>query len=193
MHTELKYIAVSMGIVLMIVFIIFGAFLPFLKSQRYIAALNMLTSLRTLKDFEANFDNMFDFYSPVGNEEVAKFLGSDMIGFVSNQNQSEQGARELVGYIEPHMFQNNVRHLLILAGVHRILWQRFHKEADFEKTEFYLKKGLSIGPNLPPLLYGLYELYQEKGDVVKAREMGQRIIALWPDDKQIAGFLGAAK
>lgn len=193
MKTELKYIAVSAGIILMISAIIFGALLPLLKSQRYIAAINMLSSIRTFKDFEANFDNVFNFYSPVGGEEVAKFLGNDIISFAGSSNQTEQGARELVSYMEPHMFQNNVRHLLMLSQMYRVLWQRFHKEADFEKAEAYLRKAHSIGSNLPPVLYSLYDLYQQKGDLVRAREIGESIVAIWPEEKNIAAFLRTTK
>ncbi len=165
--------------------IYFGALLPFAKAQRYIGALNAMSSIESLEDFKRNFDNVFDFYSPIGDEEAAKFLGSTIVNIISQKEQPENISRYLVEYIEPHLFKDNVRHLIMGGQMYFILWQKSRNESDFIKAEEYYRKALSIGPKLPPVLYGLLDLYQAKGDQEKIREIGEIILQYWPDDEKV--------
>jgi len=56
-----------------------------------------------------------------------------------------------------------------------------------EKTEDYYLKAYAIGPKLPPVLYGLADLYASNGDVAKFKPVAEAILANWPDDKQMRG------
>lgn len=177
-------------IILAVLSIIFGSYLPLVKSQRFIAGLRSIPSIKTIDQFKINFDRAFKFYSPVGDEEITKFLAGDILQIISQQNQSEDVSRILVDYIEPYLFQDNVRHLLTAGQMYEILWQKYGQEEDFQKAENYFKKAYQIGPKLPPVLYGMLDLYRLKGNTEKAKEIGEIILKYWPEDGQIKEIMG---
>lgn len=166
--------------------IVFGSYLPLVKSLRFITALNSIPSIKTLEQFETNFDQAFKFYSPVGDEEITKFLAGDILQIISQENQPEAVSRMLVTYIEPYIFQNDVRHLMVIGQMYQVLWGKYgQREEDSQKSENYFQKALAIGPKLPPVLYGMLDIYQMKGDVQKVKEIGEIILKYWPDDERI--------
>jgi tetratricopeptide (TPR) repeat protein len=177
-----------LGMVLAALGIYFGAILPLAKAQSYLDAQRRMPSVHTIDDFKANFDASFNLYSPVGDEEIAKFLGNDILNIV-NQGQSEDVSRELVSYMEGHMFKDDVRHLLVLGQMYQILWQSFHKEEDYQKAISYLEKTHELGPNLPPPMYKLLNLYVLHGDKENAQRVANLILANWPEDKNVKTFL----
>lgn len=178
----------TVGIILAILGLYFGALLPLLKAQSFITASHQMSSVRTLEDFQNNFDVAFNLYSPVGAEELAKFLGSNIVGIIS-QGQPEQVSRQLVAYMEPHLFKDEVRHLIMLSQMHQILWENYHQEADYQKAVDYLEKAHEIGPNLPPPLYKLLSLYGMHGDKENFQRMGHLILANWPQDKEVQALI----
>lgn len=189
MNTELKYVAVGIGIIALIAAMMYGSILPFVKAQRYIDALNRISTLHSLAEFEANFNTVFDFYSPVGDEEVAKFLGTNLVGFIGDPHQSESVSREMIRYIEPRMQKDNVRHLIMLGQMYLALWRNFHHQEDYATARDYYLHALSIGPNLPPLLYGLLDIYHAGGDIEHTKEIAGRILSIWPNDTSLAKSL----
>lgn len=189
MNKNGKYIFSFIGIGAALFFIIYGAYLPFRKASLYIDALRKMPSIRSVEEFKDNFNRVFNFYSPVGEEEIVKFLSYDILNLIS-QGQSEEVAREVVRYIEPRLFRMNVRHLLNGAHMYEVLWRRFGKqEDDFKKAEEYYLAAMKIGPKLPPILYALTSLYQEKGDLAKAKEVAEIILQYWPNDFRVSQFL----
>src|SRR3989344_4656571 len=179
-------------IIILIVFafisVYFGAYLPFARGQAYITALRAAQSIHSLNEFEALFDRPLDFYSPVGDEEVAKFLGMDILNTIT-QVRPEELNRALVEYIEAHMLKNNVRHLIILGQMYSILWREYGHKEDYMKSEAYQRKALEIGPNLPPVLYGLLDIYQASGDNAKLKEIASEIVKYWPEDEGVQNVL----
>jgi tetratricopeptide (TPR) repeat protein len=185
MNAFFKQSIAIIGIILAILSIYFGSYLPLVKSRRFITALGSASSVKTINDFQKNFDNAFKFYSPVGDEEMAKFLSSDILRAISQKEQSEAASRALVNYIEPYMFKNNVRHLIVLGQMYFVLWQKSGKEEDFKKAEEYYLKALAIGSKLPPVLYGLFDLERAAGNNEKAKEIGEKILKYWPEDERV--------
>ncbi|MFH1162089.1 MAG: tetratricopeptide repeat protein [Candidatus Jorgensenbacteria bacterium] len=182
MNKTIKSTIVVLLAILAIAGIIFGAYAPLTKSTRYIKALKEISLVHSMNDFEKNFLPALTHWSPIGQEEVVKFLANDIVGIASQSGQPEVVARAVVDFVEPYLFKDDIRHLLIGASIRAILWQNYgRKEADFEKAEAYYRAALAIGPKLPPPLYGLLELYRQKGDVEKASAIIGQIISLWPD------------
>ncbi len=184
MSLLLKQFIIIVLIILAALSIYFGSALPVIKSTKFITGLQALSNVKSIGEFENVFDSVFNFYSPVGDEETAKFLGSDILNFVSQQ-QTEAASRALVDYIEPKLSKNNTRHLLMLAQMYAALWKKFHQEADYGSAEKYFLQARAIGPKLPPVLYGLLDLYQTKGDKEKVRGTAEEIIRLWPEDEKV--------
>lgn len=185
-----QFIAVTL-IILVILSIVFGAILPLKKSQTYINALVDMQSGRsyTTEQFESQMGNVFNFYSPVGQEEIIKFFGSDILNVINQNSFPEQTSRFLVGYVENYLFKNNVRHLIIGGAFYRTLWQASGREEDYKKSEEYFKKAYSIGPKLPPVLYNLLDLYRFGGDKENMRKIGEEILEYWPDDENVREVL----
>jgi len=172
-------------IILSLLGIIFGAYLPFKKAQLYISSAYQMNFVKTPQQFEEIFDKVFNYSSPIGDYEVARFLGDKLINPVAAPENSEAAARFLVEYLEPKMRTDDTRHLLILAQLYFFLWQKSGKESDFLKSEEYYQKALVYGPKLPPVLYGLFDLYKAKGDKEKLKQISETILKYWPEDEKV--------
>ncbi len=193
-HPLLRYFVCTAGIILAFLGIVYGSFLPFTRSQRFIQALNALGGgqIKSFQDFQTTFDGVFNYYAPVGNEEVAKFLAGDVMQLVSQPGQPEAIARMVVQYIEPHMFKNDVRHLLSLGQMYYTLWKNYGKSSDYVTAEGYYLKALAIGPKLPPVLYSLLSIYAEAGQIAKVKAVAETILTYWPQDTSVQQALAAA-
>ncbi len=191
----LKQFIIITLIIAAIFSIVFGAVLPWMKSSSYITALIGVRSgkTQTLDDFKAEFNRPLDFYSLIGDEEIVKFLGSDVISSAIAQNQQSPQIKQLVqllaDYIAPHLLLDDTRHILIGAQLYTTLWQVSGDENSFQKSEFYYKKAYEIGPKLPPVLYGMLDLYKSKGDEVNAEKIRGEILKYWPDDESVKTIL----
>lgn len=173
---------------------IYSVALPVMRSRAYIRANQGVPSVKTVNEFTALFDRVLDVPSPVGREEVVRFLGNDIMEIVSSQPpQPDQVAHMLVSYIEPKLFLRDARHLLLAAGMYTVMWRAYGHAEDYAAAEQYFRKGLAVGPHLPPMLYGLMDLYRMKGDHRGMEEIGNRILAIWPEDHRITTILQAVK
>ena len=189
MNDNPKIVISGLGILLGGFIFIYGAVLPLLKSQAYIDAARGVASVHTIQDFENNFNNVFNFYSPVGGEESSKFLLSNILGVISNQpDQQENVTRELINYIEPKIYPDT-RQYIAMANLYTIALTRFKQESDYNSAIDYYKKARINGPKLPPVLYGLFALYQATDDRANMKEVGDTILKYWPDDIRIEAAL----
>jgi hypothetical protein len=171
-------------IVLASFFLIWGAVLPWNMAGNYINALRSAGQDKiSLDGFVSLFSDVLNYPSPVGKEEVIKFLSGDLKGMVANQEESV--ARALANFIEPYLFKNDVRHLLTRAEINYTLWKRFNKQEDFIKTAEAYQEAGKIGTFLPQPLYGLYSLFLEGGQKDLAQRAGKEILRLWPMETRI--------
>lgn len=185
----MKQVILMLALVVVIAGIVLGAYLPWAKATSYISALRNLPNVTSMDGFVKNFDEPLNMYSPVGDEEVVKFLSNDILQLVNQKDQPEVVSRALVNFIEPRLMLNNVRHLLTGAQMHDILWMKFHSQDDYKLTEQYFLKALEIGPRLPPVLYGLLDLYRASGEKTKMQNVAKIIVGYWPSDSKTAALL----
>lgn len=172
--------------------IYFAALTPLTKAESYIHALRTIPSIGSVDEFKQVFDVPLSFPSPIGQEEVVKYIASNIQEITAQPNQPEGVMRALASYIEPYIFQNDVRHLIVMAQIYYTLWTNYgRKDADFEKAVEYFQKVRAIGPKLPPALYSLFDLYREHGDAEEARSIAEDILKLWPSDKEVQKFLAS--
>lgn len=142
-------------IILVILSIIFGSILPLIKSQSYISTLIDLQSakIRSVDQFKQEFGSVLDFYSPIGQEEIVKFLSENIMEMMINEAQQTGKlgpvAPALISFVEPYLFQDNVRHILFAAEAYKTLWQATGNKDYFIKTYDYYQKAYAIGPKLP--------------------------------------------
>lgn len=186
-----KQIISVLLMILALLSIYFGSYLPFSKSKRYIVSIRTASQIKNLDEFKAHFDKVLKYYSPVGGEEAVKFLSNDILGIIAGQDQPEAIAKELALYIEPYLFKNNVRHQLTGAYIYRNLWDRFGRAEYYQKAEEYYLNAFRIGPKLPPVLYGLLDLYEAGGNKDRFKEIASTILGYWPDDVKVRSRLDA--
>lgn len=179
-----KKAAIALIILLALLSLYFGAYLPFAKGRRFISALRGVATVKTVAEFAALYDKAILFYSPIGDEEVRKFLGIDILNSLTLGN-NEPLDRALVDYVESYMLKDDTRHLIILGQMHSVLWKKYGRVEDYALAEKYLRDVLAIGPNLPPALYGLLEIYQLNADNEKLLEVAREIVKHWPQDEGV--------
>ncbi len=182
---SVKYIAVA-GIVVSFYAAIWGGVLPYQRAKAYVDVNANAGNIKTVQDFEKQYDNVYGIPSPVGDEEVTKFLIGNIAGIISSQpNQPEEVTRELINYIEPKIDNTDLRHLLPMASIYEVAWQRFHREEDYQKALDYFLKAKEAGPKVPLSLYNLFDLYRLHGDEAAAKDMAKIILQYWPQDSRI--------
>lgn len=191
MKQYLLSIICGIGILSALLGLYFGSYLPLAKSQRYIEALGVMRSgsIASIQQFEDVFDKVFRFYSPIGDEEVAKFLSNDILSVISQKDQPEEVSRALVAYIEPYMIKDNVRHLLTLAELYRVMWLNYKNEEYYSRAENFYKSAYVLGPTLPPVLYSMLDLYLSRGDTKNVEKISEEILKIW-DDPRVAALKG---
>lgn len=193
----IKQFVIATLIILVVLSVVFGAILPWMKSQLYINTLMMLQSgkITSVDQFKKDFSGVLDFYSPIGQEETVKYLGNDIMNMILDEAR-ETGKIGLAGpilvdFMEPYLFENDVLHFIFGAETYNLLWRASGNNEYFKKSEFYYKKIYEIGPKLPPVLYGMFNLYQLSGDMENMKKIGEEILRYWPDDKNVADLLNS--
>ena len=176
-----------LGIIIAIASIIYGSFLPYLKAKNYN---DTMKKSYTIENFKIQFDKVYSIPSPIGNSELSRFLVNSAEGTVSERTyQSESITRELINYAESKIDYNDARFLIPMANIYNTMWNRYHKEDDYQKSNFYYLKSLEIGPKFPPALYGLISLYVSSGDMIGVENVGKNILQYWPQDKRVSDLL----
>lgn len=168
----------------------FGSLLPLAKAQKFIQAEQKLQAggIKSVRDFENNFDQVLQFSSPVGEEETPKFLGNDVLGIVSNPAQNEGTSRALVSYIEPYMQKGDLRHRMALGQMYAALYRHFGHVEDAKAAEDDFLAAHALGPSVPQPMYLLVGLYRDMKDDARMRAFEDQIRALWPDADPLAGM-----
>ncbi len=163
-----------------------SAYLPFAKASKYINAVQAGQNIHSIDEFKQVFDSVFNFYSPIGNEEVVKFLSNDILTLISQSQATENISRIIIEYIEPRLIANNVRHMLTGARAYETFWRRYGgKEEDYKAAISYYERAYAIGPKLPPVLYGMLGLYYAHHDLDKAKNIAGEILKYWPNDDRV--------
>lgn len=193
MSRNFKQFIASIVISIIIVASYFGNFLPFKKSTSYILALRNLNQYRSVGDFEQAFEKVFNFYSPIGQEELVRNTISIILGFLRGPKQPQAVVDELVRYIEYYAqpivsygrgmsFGQNI---YLLGSLNLAAFYQTNNEKYLSKAESYYKKGLTISPRRPQYLYGLLEIYRVKNNYQEAEKMAKQILSFWPEDKKV--------
>lgn len=161
----------------------YGAYRPLMKGELYVAKARELGTNQydSLEELERNYDQVFNYYSPVGQEESLNYFVNDVMTLISQSSQPEDASRLLVEYVEEKAIKDNLLQELHLGHFYFRLWERFGGQEYFDKAEEYYNKVLSEAPRLPHALEAIYRMYKKAGETEKADEIGQRILAIWPE------------
>lgn len=177
-------------IVLTLLGIYFGSVRSFIKGRKYIDALGEKKQITSVEEFKSVFKEVLEYKAPLSDDEIVKFISGDVIDMISGGKQQEEVVRELLSFIEEYIDEKDAIHLLNTGRSYHFLWIQYgQKEEDFKKAEEYYTKVLDFAPKLPPALYGILDLYRASGNAEKAKEYGERILKLWPEDTRVIDLL----
>jgi tetratricopeptide (TPR) repeat protein len=180
----IKTILISILIIASLASVYFGAYKPLVKAQMYMNTQKSIPTYKTFDEITSAFDKVFEFNSPIGQEEIVKFSNHQFENIVKDRNQTEAVSFSVVTYAEEHIFEDNVVHLLQMGNMAKLLFYRFERVEYFQVSESYYKKARKIAPNLPHSLYALFDIYQKTGQTEKMEEVGNKIIELWPNEER---------
>ncbi len=174
----------------------FGAYLPFQKSKKFIEVIRSGSAIKTVEELERRFDSVLNLSSPVGRDETVGFFADQMVNILGTKPPAEVGAR-LIAYTEEKVrpVLTNPRSpeltkvLLKMASLNELGWIVYQKDGYFRQTENYLVQCLTVSPNRPQCLYGLFNLYASIGDEERVRALGETILGFWPEDGAIRSRL----
>jgi hypothetical protein len=179
----------------------YGSYLPFRKSQLFIAALRSLNAIRSLNDFKAAFDKPLKAPSPIGQEELVRNMGSTVINvIISTQNDDPKDLiAALVEYLEeyyrPIMERRNgmsfTQNLVVLAAANQEAFIRTGEPRYFEAAKRYYEEGLRRGPDRPQFLYGVFDMYRLERNAEGIKRIGERILKNWPTDDRVRNAITA--
>ncbi|MGC9610782.1 MAG: hypothetical protein ABSE68_00975 [Minisyncoccia bacterium] len=189
MKRFLGYFIPSLLIIAAIFGLVFGAILPFYRARIFNEAINSLPDITNLNEFKDVFNKAFNFYAPVGEEEIGRFTANDILKMISKTGQPKDDSRTIVDYIEPHLLNGDVRDIITIGQMRLVLGINFREEGDFKESEARYFQALAISPRFPIVLYGLLDLYKSKNDKDKMNSMAEKIIAIWPEDAETRSFL----
>lgn len=169
-----------------IIVIYFGALAPFWRAQNFVYAYQNTENFKTLEELENTYNKAFDFYAPLGQEEMAKFLSERMFNVLKSGQMPEEIALEIVKYVESNSVQdNNIIQLMQTGNLYEALWRLYGGDNYFLKAESYYKKANEIGPRVPQPLYELFDIYKDSNQENKMEEIGRNILELWPEEKGV--------
>ena len=177
-----------------VVFLYFGAYLPYEKSQKLISAMGSIQNGASLQGYENAFSSVLDYYSPVGQEESVKQLGNTTLSILSSQkNLPKNIAEELLKfnlkYFEPIINDsrggNASQNILVVGQIYHTLALNYNDLNYLNIAIDYYQKGLVNSPRRPQFLYSLFEAYQAKRDYNLAIKTGEEILKQWPSDMKV--------
>lgn len=185
-----KFIVISSTIIILIGMYL-GAYLPLRKSQRYIGAILQLGRIRSLQDFNAVFDPVLNFYSPVGQDEIISYYFGILANVIQQSNEEvatalTKQAEDLMGPVirEGKGFGYS-QNLYNFAGFYKIAALKLKSDAYLQKSLDLFNEGLKNSPNRSIFLEGLFDIYRIKGDTGRMKEVGEIILKYWPEKEEI--------
>lgn len=170
-----------------------GAYLPYEKARRFIAAYQLASRAATIGEFEAIFDDVLDFYSPVGQREEIRFLTSQILDIIVKQKPPSEPSLRLASYIERKFEESGdakndaraIQTLMFLGDLWRHLGVMHNDAESMQRAETYYLRGLAESPRRPQFLYALYALYLKTEEYEKVRNVYNELIKYWPHDPSL--------
>ncbi len=193
MPKSYKLIIAIMSSLLILTAMYYGSYLPFRKSQLYInAQVGLSKGIRSLQEFNDLFEPALNFYSPVGQDEIVSGYLRVLIGLLEKQSNKEvvdilikQAEARMAPILEKEKGFGLSQNIYNLASIYAISAIRFNDDVYYEKGVEMFMLGLIHSPNRAMFLYGLFNLYQFKGDEKGLKEVGETILKYWPNSSQI--------
>ncbi|TSC52039.1 MAG: hypothetical protein LiPW41_587 [Parcubacteria group bacterium LiPW_41] len=164
---------------------VYGSIKPYKKAAAYVTAVK--SGATSVEGFTDAFKAAFEYPSPVGQDELIRFISSDIMNVVAEGKNDETVANKLTDFIhtyadpkiESKVGMNYTQLVMILGTIHTYKWKQYQKPEDFALAMQYFIQGYNINPDRPQFLIGLVDLYEASGQNDKADAVKQHIAELW--------------
>jgi hypothetical protein len=81
--------------------------------------------------------------------------------------------------------------LYLLGAINEMAFVRTGDRSYLQASQQYYEEGERLGPNRPQSLYGLFDVYRAEDNAAEVTTIGEKILANWPTDRNIAQSLQA--
>lgn len=198
-RTIKQVIAVIASLIILLVSV-WGSYLPMRKAEMFIASLQSLQTqpVSSLGDLEGRVSSPLDYPSPIGQEELVRNLANSVLGFVQN-NQNPSSSQEMLNFLGSYYNPILVRgkgmsfsqDLYLAGAINEVAFVKTGAPEYLARAKQYYLQGNQVGPTRPQPLYGLFDVYRFENDATNTILTGQKILSLWPDDKNVGQGLAA--
>lgn len=184
-------VVVAAGFIVYILY--FGSFLPIRKSQKYIRARQ--TQITSLAQFDALYDGVLSYASPVGQDEIVSNYVSMLTEIIAEEKRKESPnetlIRHLVGkaeewgepIIERGVGFNFSQFIFNMANIYQGTMIAVPDRTYYQKGVELYRLGLKYSPDRQLFLYSLFDMYRFRGDNENARKIGERIVEVYKDER----------
>ncbi len=146
----------------------------------------------SLQDLENKLSVQLDAPSPIGQEELVRNMANSVLSFVQ-QGGNASSTATLISYL------NSYSDPILNAGKGMSFWQDLYLDGAINEIAFaqtgdptylvaaqkWYSEGVTLGPNRPQSLYGLFDVYRAEGNVSGTLAVGTTILKNWPTDTRI--------
>lgn len=181
---------------------VYGSYLPMRKAQMFIATLQGLQTQQgqatSLQDLENKLSVPLDYPSPIGQEELVRNMANSILSFVQ-QGGTPSSTAALIGflngYYDPILDQGKGmsfgQDLYLEGAINEIAFATTGDPTYLAAAQKWYQEGVTLGPNRPQSLYGLFDVYRAEGDVTDTIAVGTTILRNWPTDTNTQQALAA--
>ena len=192
----LKQIIAIIAVIFIAYVMYYGTYLPYAKSTAFIQFLENQNNIHSLGEYLQAAAVPLDINSPVGQEELVKNTGSNIISIIQNI-QDATITTDLVNFIGRY-YKPILRHpdglnfaqnLLIWGTINEYAGFATKNPTEIETALQAFIEGLQLSPDRPQFLYSLFQMYQALRENSQAILVGKEILKNWPNDTQTAKAL----
>jgi hypothetical protein len=179
----------------------YGSYMPMRKAQQYIATLQGLQTqagaAKSLQDLENKLGAPLDYPSPIGQEELVRNMANSVLGFIQQGGNASTTA-DLVGFLNGYfdpILQNGKgmsfgQDLYLEGAINEVAFATTGDPSYLAASQKWYSEAISLGPNRPQALYGLFDVYRAEGNASGTIAVGTTIMRNWPSDTRIAAAMG---
>ena len=81
--------------------------------------------------------------------------------------------------------------LYLMGAINELAFVHTQNPAYLIAAQKYYEMGVTLGPNRPQCLYGLFDVYRAEGNVASTTAIADRILSNWPTDTSVGTSLQA--
>lgn len=167
----------------------YGSYLPMCKSYAYMSMMKSMRHVDTTKEFEDRVSVPLQMWSPIGQAEVVRTLGSSMVLPIvhESKNNAERISALMVllnhyelPFVSSDKTVDYCQNLDLLATVNKEAFRSTKDPRYLDAAERCYRLGLAVNSMRPQFVYGLLDIYKLRDDKERQAQQMKVISALWP-------------